>query len=159
MTLLPLLITIASAGTIDRAADVTTLAPANRGDVDLGYTLAAERAHLKEEGEEVGLRRWADHQLAFSGSYSFVKGAALWLELPTHLNSRYLYEDAQTMVYDPLEDQGTMLNTDTLKGEQELSGKGFGGVWIGLTGAPLHEELFASRGDRVSWRMDVGYRI
>lgn len=141
------------------AAEVTALAPMLRGDVQLRYDIDAERARLLEDETVVARRALTDHLMTWSASFSFYTGAALFLEMPHYASSRIRFRDASTMGFDPVEDAGTFIGTDSLEDPDPTLGKGLGGTWLGLRGAPYHETLFGDRGDRASILLEAAYRF
>jgi hypothetical protein len=52
-----------------------------------------------------------------------------------------------------------MIGTEPLGALDPVTGSGVGGVWLGLRGAPMHQDIFEKRGDRVSWVLDAGVRF
>ena len=140
------------------AAEVTELAPQYRGDVGFKFDSYTQYDRLVEDEAQVGKRQLRNNQLTIHGGFSFLQGAGLFFEIPRYAE-RISYSEANSMAFDPNSDSGSMLGTDTLSDVAGLEGAGFGGTWIGLRGAPLHEELFAHRGDRSSWLFEVGYRF
>lgn len=155
--MLTLFVTLWSA--IAQGAESTEMPPALRGDLGMRFDMYTQRDRLSENQTIVGERIITNTQLTIGGQFSFIDGAGLFFDIPRYTNA-VRYPDASAMAYDPLIDSGTMLGTDALSEDAvNLSGKGFGGTWLGLSGAPLHEQLFAARGDHISWRVDVGYRF
>lgn len=155
MPLSPLLLLLPS---LANAAEVTELAPQYRGDLGFRYDSFTQYDRLYEDGEQVGKRQLSSSQLTLAGAFSFIDGAGLFFEIP-RLSDRISYSEANSMAFDPNSDSGTMLGTDALSGTLGLEGAGFGGSWIGLRGTPIHEDLFAHRGDRSSWLFEAGYRF
>jgi len=141
------------------AADVTEFAPKYRGDVDIIYDVDVARLRLEEEGATVAKQQQVNHELTYAGSFSFFKGAAVFFELPHYAKSAVQYDSAQDMVFDPNQDAGTMIGTDELSKMPSELGGGMGGAWVGLSGTPLHETVYASRSDRVSIVFEGGYRF
>jgi hypothetical protein len=141
------------------AAEVTEIAPALRGDLELRYDFAAETGTLLEADTEVGSRRIADHTLTWRGTFTYYKGLAAFFELPHTLSETVRYTDTYGMIYDPLTDSGTMLEAGRIADPEDRKGSGLEGTWIGLRGTPFHEEVFSSRGDRSSWMVELGYRF
>jgi len=159
MTLLPaLLLSITHSGTA-RAAELTELAPALRGDVSVRYDLDAAHADLQEGGETVGRRVQQAHTVTYKGTFSVLDGAAVFLEVPQIAAERVSYPSAAAMAFDPAADQGTAVDTPKLSRPAGIEGSGVGGVWLGLRGTPLSEELWANRGDRATWMLEAGYRL
>lgn len=142
-----------------QAADVTELAPMLRGDVQLAYDLDAERARLLEGDALVGRRGLTDHTVTWSASFSVYTGLALFTELPHHVSSRIRFRDAQSAGFDPVNDTGTYVGTPSLGDPDPTLGKGLGGTWLGIRGAPYHEQLFADRGDRASVLLEAAWRF
>jgi hypothetical protein len=142
-----------------RAAELTELAPALRGDVSVRYDLDAAHADLLEGDEQVGRRVLQSHTITWAGSFSPIDGAALFVEMPHIAAERVRYPQAAAMAFDPAADQGTMLGTPTIDDPAELRGAGVGGVWLGVRGTPLSEALWSARGDRTTWLLEAGYRF
>lgn len=141
------------------AAEVTELAPRNRGDIEIRYDLAAESGELVQDGKSVGSRDLADHVITYTGNFSFYTGSAFFFEVPQHVSQTVKYADTQQMVYDPLNDAGTMINTPGAAEATDLDGHGLGGVWIGLRGTPISQEIWAARGDRSTWLIEGALRF
>lgn len=141
------------------AADATAIAPWLRGDVVVDYQFSAENAQLLEDDTLVGRRKTQEGLLTLGGNFTFAPGAALYFDLPYYSGSKISYSDATDMAIDPNSDSGTMIDTETLDPQPEIYGKGMGGTWIGLRGTPFSEELFANRGDKVTWMLEAGYRF
>ncbi len=140
------------------AAELTNLPPAMRGDLDIRYLVDVENTRLVEDSTQVGQRRLTEHELVYAPTFAFVKGVGLALEIPHYPSVRLAYPSASQMSVDPTTDSGTMVGSDAVTLEPEL-GSGFGGVYLGLRGSPMHQELFSARGDRLSWLLDVGIRF
>ncbi|MFT5685220.1 MAG: hypothetical protein ACI8RZ_006169 [Myxococcota bacterium] len=140
------------------AAEVTELAPQLRGDLGFRFDSFTQYDRLHEDGEQVGRRQLNSNQLTLAGAFSFIDGAGLFFEIP-RISDRISYPEANLMAFDPNSDSGTMLGTEALTGDVGLEGAGFGGTWLGLRGSPIHEDLFAHRGDRSSWLFEAGYRF
>ncbi|MFT4977150.1 MAG: hypothetical protein ACI8S6_003055, partial [Myxococcota bacterium] len=144
---------------IAQGAELTDLPPALRGDIGLRFDTYTQHDRLVEDGEQVGRRQLSTSQLTIGGQFSFIDGAGIFFDIP-RLTERVHYPEASVMAFDPLNDTGTMAGTTSLPDDTVgIEGKGFGGTWLGLTGAPIHETLFAERGDMVSWRIDAAYRF
>ena len=140
------------------AAEVTELAPQYRGDLGFQFDSFTQYDRLVEDETQVGTRQLRTNQLTLSGAFSFLTGAGLFFEIPRYVE-RISYPEANLMAFDPNSDSGTMAGTEALTGETGMEGVGFGGTWLGLRGSPIHEDLFAYRGDRSSWLFEVGYRF
>jgi hypothetical protein len=140
------------------AAEVTELAPQYRGDIGFNFDSYTQYDRLVEDDSQVGRRQLRNNQLTLKGGFSFLQGAGVFFEIPRYTD-RITYPEANLMAFDPNSDSGTMVGSDTLNDQVGLEGAGFGGTWLGLRGAPIHEDLFAHRGDRSSWLFEVGYRF
>lgn len=144
---------------IAQGAEITEMPPALRGDLGLRYDLYNQFDRLTEGDDVVGRRQITGSALTIAGRFSVINGAGLFFDIPRYTD-RTRYPEANLMAFDPLNDTGTMVGTAPLdEAGTGLEGKGFGGTWIGLSGAPLHEQLFAARGDVVSWKIDAAYRF
>ena len=141
------------------AAEVTEIAPFLRGDLGLRYDMGFEHNKLMEGTDQVGSRKLAEHRLTYQGSFSFITGGALFFEVPHYLHQSLGFDEAYEMQFDPFKDTGSMVGTDEINDPPRELGKGLGGTWLGLRGVPLSEELYAARGDRVSWLFEFGYRF
>jgi hypothetical protein len=140
------------------AAEVTELAPQYRGDLGFRFDGFTRYDRLNEDETEVGRRQLRSNQLTLAGAFSVINGAGVFFEIP-RLSDSITYSEANLMAFDPNSDSGTMVGTEPLTGELGMSGAGLGGTWIGVRGAPIHEDLFAHRGDRSSWLFELGYRF
>jgi hypothetical protein len=141
------------------ALDMTEMAPAMRGDAEVRYSFGQERTQLIEDRTQVGQRVTSTHHMDTLLTFNPIKGAGLFIQIPSTPKTTISYGDTYQMGFDPGNDSGSMLAMEKLNKSPVLSGKGVEGTWFGLRGAPLHEELYSSRGDRVSWVMEVGYRF
>lgn len=141
------------------AADATSIAPFLRGDVVVDYRFSAENARLLENDTLVGTRQTQEGLLTLGGNFSVAPGAALFFDLPYYSGSKISFADTTDMAIDPNTDSGTMLDTETLDPQPEVYGKGLGGVWLGLRGTPMSEDLFARRGDKVTVMLEAAYRF
>lgn len=139
--------------------DATEMAPPMRGDVEVRYQFAQERAGLVEDQTDVGKRITSTHHVDTWLTFNPIKGAGVFIHLPATPSTEISYLEAYQMGFDPGNDSGTLLEKSALDNPPTLQGKGLEGTWIGLRGSPLHEELYADRGDRVSWVLDLGYRF
>lgn len=144
---------------VAQGAELTEMPPALRGDLGLRFDTHTQHDRLAEGDEIVGRRQISTTALTIGGQFSVIDGAGLFFDIPRYTD-RTRYSEANLMAFDPLNDSGTMTGTSALDADSlGLSGKGFGGTWIGLSGAPLHEALFADRGDMISWKIDAAYRF
>lgn len=141
------------------APDVTDLPPVYRGDLTIAYDGMVESDRLVESGESVGERTLAEHRMSYRLSASVVTGAGLVLELPHYLASSVSFAEGRQMEFDPLDDDGTLVGTAPLGRQPSAKGAGLGGTWIGVRGAPFHQEAFDIRRDRFSWVLEAGYRF
>jgi hypothetical protein len=141
------------------AAEVTEMAPARQGDAEISYAFSSLGERLVEDGTQVGTRRTRDHSLAYRLSYSAFDGLAALIELPQTAAHSQRFTDASQMVFDPQQDDGTMLGTDALGELDPTTGSGLGGTWVGVRIAPIHRELFAHRGDMSSWRLELAHQL
>ena len=159
MTLIPaLLLSFAHTGTA-RAAELTELAPALRGDVAVRYDFASAHADLLEQDATVGQRVLRTHTVTYAGSFSPIDGAAVFFEVPQIPSQTVSYTEAREMAFDPAADQGTSVGTSTIQNPTGVEGSGVAGVWLGVRGTPLSESLWAGRGDRTTWLLEAGYRL
>lgn len=145
---------------VSHAAGVNTdFPPWLRGDVVVHYDLDSASSRLFEGDEAVGQSRHMSHVMTYEGVFTAWHGLAVTVAMPHWVNETVSFTGARTMAFDPAADAGTMVGTDGLASAPTHQGSGVGGVWLGLRGAPMHQEIFGSRGDRVSWVLDVAYRF
>ena len=142
-----------------QAAEVTDLAPNLRGDFEIRYDLEAEHANLVEGDEDVGKRRILTNTVTYAARFSVYHGLGIFLELPQVASEGVKYTEAREMALDPRADEGTMVGGDVLSGLDVRRGSGVVSPWIGLSGTPMSPTLFPSRGDRTTWKIDLGYRF
>ena len=140
------------------AAEVTTLPPAMRGDIEIGYAATVVPDSLEEDGQQVGERRSIDHDLTYIARYGFAKAFALELELPHSASSKIKHFNSNQMVYDPILDTGTMVGTEPSP-DSETAGKGAGGLMMRVVSTPLSEDLYSERGDQITWLLGLGYQF
>lgn len=153
LTLLPLALSLTAT-----AAEVTELPPHLRGDVSVGYGVTVVPDTLREGKTQVGSRRSIDHMLHYGVRFGVLDMLALELELPHAASSRIRFSNASQMAYDPVADAGTMKGTDEIK-DTERHGIGAEGMWVRVLGTPLSEDVYASRGDQITWLMGLGYQF
>ncbi len=135
------------------AAEITSLPPWLRGDIELGYAFDRVGGSLYEGDTRVGSRTWEEHALTYSGTFSAGPGVAVFFELPQYLSTRLAFPEANSMVYDPSQGSGTMVDTETLEGLEPIKGAGVDGLWLGIKGTPFSED-FESRGNRATWLIE-----
>lgn len=152
----PLLLSLVGAA---QAAEVTDLAPNLRGDFEIRYDLEAEHAKLVEGDEQVGKRRILANTVTYAARFSVYHGLGIFIELPQVASEGVKYTDARAMALDPRADVGTMVGGDALSELDVRRGSGVVSPWIGLSGTPMSPTLFPSRGDRTTWKIDLGYRF
>lgn len=152
----PLVLLFAGAA---QAAEVTDLAPNLRGDFEIRYDLDAEHAKLVEGEATVGKRRILANTVTYAARFSVYHGLGIFIELPQVASEGVKYRDAQQMALDPRADVGTMIGGDTLSALDVRRGSGVVSPWIGLSGTPMSPTLFPARGDRTTWKIDLGYRF
>lgn len=151
------LLTLAS--THAMAAEATEVAPWLRGDVDIRYDFSTESARLLEDDALVANRTIDQHLMTFSGEFTVMPGAQVFFELPVYIGETITFEDSYSMVIDPNTDSGTYLGSDPVGESVVVEGKGLGGTWLGLRGTPLSEVLWPKRGDKVTFLVEVGFRV
>jgi len=141
------------------AAEVTEMAPALQGDAEIRYAFTNLSERLVEDGTRVGERQTLDHGLTYRLSFSPFDGVAALIELPQTAVHEQSFAGATEMIFDPQEDDGTMLGTDELTDLEAMTGTGLAGTWVGIRVAPIHRELFANRGDMGSWRLELAHQF
>ena len=62
------------------------------------------------------------------------------------------------MAYDPNTGTGTMIGTDVLQAQPEISVSGLEGTRISLAVTPFSETAFSDRGDDITWLLRAGYQ-
>lgn len=140
------------------AADITTLPPQYRGDVAIAYRATVVPDTLEEDGATVGERRSTTHKLEYSVLFSATDYLAIQIGLPHTARQTIQFSESNAMVYDPIDQTGTMRNTSGIA-DSTRSGSGLGGTRIRLVGTPFSESVFAARGDQVSWLIEVGMQF
>ncbi len=153
------LATLVLGGTAAASPDVTDLAPVYRGDLEVSYEGALGQDRLIEDGEVVGNRSTGEHLLHYRLTASLLTGVGLVLEIPHWAAQDITFADGHSMEFDPLDDDGTMSGTAALGQNPTVQGGGLGGTWVGIRGAPFHEEAFSKRTDRFSWLIEGGFRF
>ena len=141
------------------APDVTDIAPVYRGDLTVAYTGTVGHDVLVEGGVDVGERTLTEHRMDYRLNASLLTGLGLVVEIPHWVEDGIGFTDGQQMEFDPLNDDGTLVGTSPMAGMPVVSGGGLGGTWIGVRGAPFHQEAFKNRVDRFSWVLEAGYRF
>jgi hypothetical protein len=146
-----LLLTIALAG----AAEVTDTPELLRGEVLVGYQIDLMRYALKESGESVGLTTEEHHVLSVEAVIGAPYSAA-FVRLPYGLRHRIAYPDTRKMIYDPIDEAGSLASSESQDPPRDaLEGRGMEGVWMGARGVPFS----SSRGDQSTWVVEVAYRF
>ena len=140
------------------AAEVTSLPPQTRGDIAIDYGVTVIPDSLREGIETVGSRRSIEHLLRYRARFGLIDPIALEVELPHNASSRIRFSDSHEMVYEPVQQTGTMLDTPEI-GDVDQHGFGTGGTWVRLLGTPLSEDIFSARGDQITWLVGLGYQF
>lgn len=130
-----------------------------RGDVVVHYDLDSTTGRLFEDESAVGQVRHQSHVMTYEAVFTAWHGLAVTVAMPHWVGESVRFSDARAMAFDPAANSGTMVDTGSLGNPDPVTGSGVGGAWLGLRGTPMHQDIFASRGDRVSWVMDVAYRF
>ncbi len=146
-----LLMAIALAG----AAEVTEVPDFKQGDVVVGYQVDLQRYSLKEGTDAVGLTTEEHHVLELEAVVGAPYSAA-FVRVPYGMRHRIAYPDTRKMIYDPLEEEGSLASSETQDAPREaLEGRGLEGIWIGARGVPFSE----TRGNHSTWVIEAAYRF
>lgn len=154
LSLLPVSMLCAS---LAQAAEVTSIPPFLRGDLEVQYTFTHEGGSLLEEDIEVATRRIETHDIVYAAAFAAGPGVAVFMELPQNAATRVSFPTANEMVYDPSQRSGTMIETDPIVDTPAVSGSGLGGVWMGIRGTPFSES-FKRRGNLATWLIEGAYQ-
>jgi len=145
------------------AAELTYIPQLWRGDVRVGYGYGFQYGHLVEpdpnpavEDHQVALAQQDEHLITVSVQGTVLPGLALGFETPTWITYRWTWTEASEMVYDPLNDQGSMLTGPNI-GEVTRNGAGPSGTWLYARFTPFNE-VFATRANRTTWLIEAAYR-
>ena len=145
-----LLMAIALAG----AAEVTEVPEFLQGDAVVGYHAELQRYSLKEGSTAVGLTTQERHLLSVEAVVGAPYSAA-FVRVPYAVRDRIAYPDTRKMIYDPLDEAGSLAASETQETPREaLEGRGLEGIWIGARGVPFAE----TRGDQITWLIEAAYR-
>ncbi len=137
------------------AAEVTEVPGVLQGDAVVAYELDLRRYTLQEGGELVGLTTEEHHVLSLEAVIGAPYSAA-FIRVPYGLRHRIGYPDTRKMIYDPLEEEGSLAASETQTTPREsMEGRGLEGVWVGARGVPFSE----ARGDQSTWVVEVAYRF
>jgi len=137
------------------AAEVTEVPDTFQGDAVVSYQVDLSRYALKENGDSVGLTTEEHHVLSVEAVVGAPYSAA-FVRVPFGLRHRIAYPDSRKMIYDPLEEAGSLASSETQATPTEaLEGRGLEGVWIGARGVPFSE----ARGDQSTWVLELAYRF
>ncbi len=146
-----LLTAIALAG----AAEVTEVPDFLQGDALVAYGVDLQRYALKEGTDAVGLTTEEHHVLSLEA----VVGApysAVFVRLPYGLRHRVAYPDTRKMIYDPIEEEGSLASSEPQATPRDaIEGRGIEGIWIGARGVPFSE----TRGNQSTWVVELAYRF
>jgi hypothetical protein len=146
-----LLMAIALAG----AAEVTEVPDFKQGDVVVGYQVDLQRYALMEGIDSVGLTTEEQHVLSVEAVVGAPYSAA-FVRVPYGLRHRIAYPDTRKMIYDPLEEEGSLATSETQDTPRDaVEGRGLEGIWIGARGVPFSE----NRGDQSTWVIEAAYRF
>lgn len=137
------------------ASEATDLPRPLEGTADLTYDGFAEFGALEEAGVNIGQRRVLKNDLYWNVEFAPIDGIALTLGIDQTLGLRYSYPNARPMMFEPVEGGGTYLLSEEEVAD-ETHGAGLNGVWIGAAFSPYNERF--SRGQKSTWRLDVGFR-
>lgn len=140
------------------AADITTLPPQYRGDLSIAYRALIVPDTLEQDEVTVGNRRSVNHGIEYTALFSATDYLALQISLPYTAQHNIRFSESRAMVYDPIEETGTMRNTGPIA-DSSRSGSGLGGTRVRLVGTPFSESVFASRGDQVTWMIAIGLQF
>lgn len=159
------------------AASVTELPPFLTGDVGLAYgydhlagtiderepadqvdaAAADEGVYSTTTEWEVAHRSLNTHRLDYHLAFGAGPGVAVKLDLPQYVSSAVTYTSLQNMVFDPATGTGTYFGTDEGTPGTYVSGKGFGGVWLGVAGQPF-SEAYTKRNNKATWLAEMAFR-
>ncbi len=145
------------------AAELTYIPQLWRGDVRVGYGYGFEHGHLVEpdpnpavEDHQVALAQQDEHFITVGAQATVLPGVALGFETPTWISYRRTWSGASEMVYDPLNDQGSMLTGGDID-DVTRSGAGPSGTWLYARFTPFNE-VFLNRANRTTWLIEAAYR-
>lgn len=149
---------------LSQAAELTYIPKLWRGDVTVGYGYGYQRGHLVEpdpdpavEDHQVALALHNEHFITIGAMGTVLPGVAIGFEVPTWIAYDWAWTGASEMVYDPVNEQGSMLPGAELGGEVERYGVGPGGTWLRVRTTPFNE-VFAERANRTTWAIEAAYR-
>lgn len=138
-----------------RAAEVTDIPAELQGTADLTYSGFAEFGALEESGVVISQRRVLRNDLFYNVEFAPVDGIAIVLGLDQTAGVKYSYPNARQMLFEPSQGGGTYLLSEDEVGDT-VNGAGLNGIWIGAAFSPFNERY--KRGQRSTWRLDVGFR-
>jgi hypothetical protein len=139
------------------AAEVTTIPPFLRADIQVQYDLGLETGHLDQDEQTVGQRLIMAHDLVYEVAFGAAPGVAVFTTLPQNVATNVTYPSANAMIYDPSAQAGTMIGTDPLDPTPTVTGSGFEGAWFGIRGTPF-SEAFPTRGNRATWLVEGAFQ-
>ena len=142
---------------IASAAEVTELPTELRGDAGVRYDHSAFSGSLIEDETTVGERSSKAHQVTYGAAFAPINGAAVFVEVPSVITRDLSYTDSHQMLFDPVANRGSMLDTGLLDDPPSYEGSGLEGIWFGVRGTPFNER-FTARGNRVTWLIELAMR-
>lgn len=158
LPVLAALAALAVAATDARAAELTDLPPALRGDAALRYGGELFSGPIVEAGERVGGARQQRHGLRLDLAFAPTNGVAVTVgaELAPSMRVGFT-EDGVAMVYDPVTDGGTYAGGPALPEPPVASASGLVGLWLGVAVGPYGRWM--KQPDPYSWRLDLAVRF
>lgn len=139
-----------------RAAEVTDMPPAMRGDVDLIYAGQFQQVGLEEQGLVYAIRNTSRHDFDLHAEFSPYPGLAITLGLPTTPSLAITYPAAREMLYEPVDASGSYEFGLPLAALPEWRGGGVQGFWIGAAFTPFSESF--ARSLPATMRLDIAVR-
>jgi len=143
---------------VGRAAEVTDMAPARRGDLRVEYLGDYWKGHLRQDGEDYGLRRLHTSALRYTLEFAPTDGLAIWLRADQVASERLAFEGASAMGRDPATGNATYARSPPLGSDVVHEGSGLRGVWLGV-GVTPYARSWGEHLARSTWRLDAGLRM
>lgn len=142
---------------VAQAADVTHLP--DMVEAGVSYAGSLDSGRLSEGDVEVADRRVSEQGMRLDASFSPTPGIAFTAGVELTAAWSWRYHGARTMLLEPVDGGGSYsASPDPEEGAApvEVKGSGLTGVWLGAVLVPFHE--LYEREQRVSWRVEIGYR-
>jgi hypothetical protein len=142
---------------IATAANVTEAPGALQGNIGIHNEWSASLSTLYEAEEVVGKSRFLGSSVAMVGEFGIMDSLSLSMKIPYNYQKLF-FSQTHVMEFEPSISTGTYLGSEE-GAKVRRAGQSLGGIWFGLNALPFHERIHSDRGDTVSWKVGIGYKL